>query len=31
VQDLRAHTQYGGLYGDDEPTMQMFWKVSVQD
>jgi len=27
VQDLRAHTQYGGLYSDDEPTMQMFWKV----
>jgi hypothetical protein len=29
VQDLRAHTQYGGLYGDDEPTVQMFWKVSI--
>ncbi|OAX36693.1 HECT-domain-containing protein [Rhizopogon vinicolor AM-OR11-026] len=27
VQDLRAHTQYGGLYGDDESTIQMFWKV----
>jgi len=29
VQDLRAHTQYGGLYSDDEPTVQMFWKVSI--
>ncbi|KAG1780772.1 HECT-domain-containing protein [Suillus placidus] len=27
VQDLRAHTQYGGLYDDDEPTIQTFWKV----
>ena len=32
VSDLRAHTQYGGLYaiGDDgieHPSVQMFWKV----
>lgn len=32
VEDLRAHTQYGGLYeiGDDNaehPTIQMFWQV----
>ncbi|KAG0694768.1 HECT-domain-containing protein [Suillus ampliporus] len=27
VQDLRAHTQYGGLYDNDEPTIQAFWKV----
>ncbi|KAG1720932.1 HECT-domain-containing protein [Suillus lakei] len=27
VQDLRAHTQYGGLYDNDEPTIQTFWKV----
>ncbi|KAG1838442.1 hypothetical protein DFJ58DRAFT_718731 [Suillus subalutaceus] len=27
VQDLRAHTQYGGLYDNNEPTIQTFWKV----
>ncbi|KAG1784544.1 HECT-domain-containing protein [Suillus plorans] len=27
VQDLRTHTQYGGLYDNDEPTIQTFWKV----
>ncbi|KAG2082638.1 HECT-domain-containing protein [Suillus cothurnatus] len=27
VQDLRVHTQYGGLYDNDEPTIQTFWKV----
>lgn len=27
VQDLRAHTQYGGLYDNDESTIQTFWKV----
>ncbi|KAI0090858.1 HECT-domain-containing protein [Irpex rosettiformis] len=25
--DLRAHTQYGGLYSDQEPTIQVFWRV----
>lgn len=29
VQDLRTHTQYGGLYDNDEPTIQTFWKVSI--
>lgn len=29
VQDLRAHTQYGGLYDNDEPTIQAFWKVRI--
>jgi ubiquitin-protein ligase E3 C len=29
VQDLRVHTQYGGLYDNDEPTIQTFWKVSI--
>ncbi|KAG2359437.1 HECT-domain-containing protein [Suillus spraguei] len=27
IQDLRAHTQYGGLYDNEEPTIQTFWKV----
>lgn len=28
LDDLRANTQYGGLYNDQEPTIQMFWRVS---
>ncbi|THG96608.1 hypothetical protein EW026_g5256 [Hermanssonia centrifuga] len=27
LDDLRSHTQYGGLYGDHEPTIQIFWRV----
>ncbi|KAI0647654.1 HECT-domain-containing protein [Trametes meyenii] len=27
VDDLRAHTQYGGLYGDHEDTIEIFWSV----
>lgn len=27
LDDLRAHAKYGGLYDDQEPTIQMFWKV----
>ena len=27
LDDLRAHTQYGGLYGAQEPTIQLFWQV----
>ncbi|KAI5986179.1 HECT-domain-containing protein [Pisolithus albus] len=27
LEDLRQHTQYGGLYGDQDPTIQAFWKV----
>lgn len=32
VEDLRAHTQYGGLYvigddGQEHPTIQIFWEV----
>lgn len=27
VNDLRANTQYGGLYADDQPTIQAFWRV----
>ncbi|KAJ3552359.1 hypothetical protein NM688_g4189 [Phlebia brevispora] len=27
IEDLRSHTQYGGLYDDHEPTIQMFWRV----
>lgn len=29
LEDLRANTQYGGLYNDQEPTVQMFWRVRV--
>lgn len=25
--DLRMHTQYGGLFNDHEPTIEMFWRV----
>ena len=27
LEDLRQHTNYGGLYDDHEPTIQLFWKV----
>ncbi|KAH7921617.1 HECT-domain-containing protein [Leucogyrophana mollusca] len=27
LDDLREHTNYGGLYDNDEPTIQAFWKV----
>ena len=27
LEDLRAHTQYGGLFNDHEPTIEMFWRV----
>jgi hypothetical protein len=29
LDDLRAHTQYGGLYSDQEPTIQVFWRVCL--
>ncbi|OSD07632.1 HECT-domain-containing protein [Trametes coccinea BRFM310] len=27
IDDLRAHTQYGGLYDDHEATIEIFWSV----
>ncbi|KAL1745181.1 HECT-domain-containing protein [Schizophyllum fasciatum] len=27
LDDLREHTNYGGLYDDNESTIQIFWKV----
>ena len=27
LDDLRAHTQYGGLFDDHESTIQTFWRV----
>ncbi|KAH9890126.1 HECT-domain-containing protein [Cubamyces lactineus] len=27
LDDLRAHTQYGGLYDDHEQTIEIFWSV----
>lgn len=27
LEDLRQHTNYGGLYDDHEQTIQLFWKV----
>ncbi|KAI0074242.1 HECT-domain-containing protein [Panus rudis PR-1116 ss-1] len=27
LNDLRKHTVYGGLYDDEAPTIQLFWKV----
>jgi ubiquitin-protein ligase E3 C len=29
LDDLRAHTNYGGLYDDKEPTIVAFWKVCL--
>lgn len=29
LDDLRAHTQYGGLYDDHEQTIEIFWSVRV--
>lgn len=26
--DLRKHTNYGGLYDDEQETIEMFWKVA---
>jgi ubiquitin-protein ligase E3 C len=28
IEDLRRHTNYGGLFDDEESTIGMFWKVS---
>ncbi|KAI0755393.1 HECT-domain-containing protein [Daedaleopsis nitida] len=28
LDDLRRHTQYGGLYEDQHPTIQLFWQVA---
>ena len=28
LKDLRAHTQYGGVYDNDEATITAFWNVS---
>ena len=28
VEDLRSNTNYGGLYNDDNETIQAFWRVS---
>lgn len=28
LDDLRAHTQYGGSYNNDHPTVEMFWRVA---
>jgi len=29
LEDLRKHTNYGGLYDDSEATITAFWNVSV--
>lgn len=29
LDDLRSHTQYGGLYDDHEHTIEIFWSVSA--
>lgn len=28
IEDLRANTNYGGLYDDDHPIIKLFWKVT---
>jgi len=27
IEDLRRHTNYGGLFSDEQPTIRAFWKV----
>jgi ubiquitin-protein ligase E3 C len=27
LEDLRQNTQYGGLYDNEHPTIELFWKV----
>ena len=27
IDDLRSNTLYGGLYDDNEPTIEAFWRV----
>ena len=29
LDDLRKNTQYGGLYDDHHPTIELFWQVRV--
>ena len=29
LDDLREHTNYSGVYDDDEETIVKFWKVSI--
>jgi len=29
LEDLRKHTNYGGLYDDSEATITAFWNVSI--
>lgn len=29
LDDLRKHTNYGGVYTDEEPTIVAFWNVSI--
>lgn len=31
LEDLRKHTNYGGLYDDGEETITAFWNVSAQE
>ena len=28
IEDLKKNTVYSGLYNEEEPTIQMFWRVS---
>lgn len=28
LEDLKRHTNYGGLFSDEEPTICAFWRVS---
>ncbi len=30
LEDLRKHTQYGGLYDDHHLTIQLFWQVRTR-
>lgn len=29
LEDLRKHTNYGGLYDDSQPTITAFWNVCI--
>ena len=28
IEDLKNNTVYGGVYNEDEATIEMFWRVS---
>jgi ubiquitin-protein ligase E3 C len=29
IEDLKSHTQYGGVFDENEETIQLFWKAGI--